>query len=173
MVIRSTTLLLYNPATLMFKWFIHKIFLNKRKEIPFIIFFFFLITFIISRLIVRGIELNVFPKIMNIFFDYVYIKGFHVHHLNFGIIIMAVAGFLSFLLPSTKHLYKLASLYGIGLGLTFDEFYIWFSLNDQYWNRLSYDAIIIISLIFLNIIYFKNFWKKLGKIIIKIASIRK
>ncbi len=151
----------------MIKWLLRTIILNKRKEIPFIIFFSFLITFVCSRLVVRGIELNIFPKILDIFFDYVYIKEIHVHHLNFGIIILTIAGFISLIRQSNKHLYKLACLYGIGLGLTFDEFYIWFSLNDNYWNRLSYDAIIIISAIFLNIIYFKTFWKKLGRVIIR------
>lgn len=157
----------------MIKWLLRTLILNKRKEIPFIVFFSFLITFICSRLVVRGIELNIFPKIFDIFFGYVYIKGFHVHHLNFGIILLVISGFISIIQPIKKHLYLLAILYGVGLGLTFDEFAIWFTLNDNYWNRMSYDAVIIISAIFLNIIYFKNFWKKLGRGFIKRVPFKK
>lgn len=146
----------------MFKKLLHFIILSRRKEVPFIIFFSFLVTFILSRLIVYGIQQDIFPKFLEIFFSYIYIKEFHIHHLNFGILILALTGFISIIRPLQKQLYKMAAIYGIGLGLTFDEFALWFTLNDNYWNRLSIDAIIVISGIFLNIIYFKNFWRKLG-----------
>jgi hypothetical protein len=46
----------------------------------------------------------------------------------------------------------------VGLGLTFDEFGMWLRLQDDYWSRLSYDAIIVISLFFINIVYFYSSW---------------
>lgn len=141
--------------------------LKRRKEIPFIIFFSFLMTFIAARLIVLGIQNRIFPKFLDIFFNYIYIKGIHVHHLNFGIIILAITGFFSLIRHNPKHLYWLSVSYGIGLGLTFDEFAIWFTLNDDYWVRTSYDAIIIVSGILLSVVYFPNFWKKIGKMIKK------
>ncbi len=55
-------------------------------------------------------------------------------------------------------------VYGIGLGLTFDEFGMWVRLKDDYWVRQSYDAIIVISLLLLNIAYYKSVWNWLKEI---------
>jgi hypothetical protein len=38
------------------------------------------------------------------------------------------------------------------LGLTFDEFGMWVRLQDDYWVRQSYDAVIIVTLLLLNIV---------------------
>jgi len=35
--------------------------------------------------------------------------------------------------------------YGIGLGLTFDEFGLWLHLGGDYWQRASYDAVIVLA----------------------------
>ncbi|MCK5332231.1 hypothetical protein KAJ41_00005, partial [Candidatus Parcubacteria bacterium] len=50
-------------------------------------------------------------------------------------------------------------LYGIGLGLTFDEIGMWFKLEDDYWTRMSYDAIIIIAMMFASFVYLPSFWR--------------
>ncbi len=55
---------------------------------------------------------------------------------------------------------KLAIMYGFGLGLTFDEFSLWLRLDDDYYARVSYEAIIVIIVILLNIVYFGDIWKK-------------
>ncbi|KKT42695.1 MAG: hypothetical protein UW31_C0006G0115, partial [Candidatus Collierbacteria bacterium GW2011_GWA2_44_13] len=57
---------------------------------------------------------------------------------------------------------KLAPLYGFALGVAFDEFAMWIQLDDIYKDRSTYDAILIITLILLNIVYFEDFWKKWG-----------
>ena len=103
-------------------------------------------------------------------YRYVFIRGVHVHHLNFGIIILGITGFLALydLRPWAHR--KLAVFYGIGLGLTFDEFALWLRLQDDYYARISYDAIIIIALILLNIIYFSDFWRRMGKVIRRVFS---
>src|SRR6266550_3583682 len=38
-----------------------------------------------------------------------------------------------------------AVIYGIGLGLTFDEFGMWLHLNGDYWQRASFDAIVVLA----------------------------
>src|SRR6266705_3385839 len=38
-----------------------------------------------------------------------------------------------------------AVIYGIGLGLTFDEFGMWLHLNGDYWQRASFDAVIVLA----------------------------
>ena len=36
-------------------------------------------------------------------------------------------------------------LYGIGLGLTFDEFGMWLHLGGSYWQRASWDAVVVVA----------------------------
>jgi len=77
--------------------------------------------------------------------------GLHIHHLVFGIVGMMVAGFLSFVLsPGSPWFEILAGLFGIGVGLTLDEFALWLHLEDVYWaeeGRSSVDAVIFAAII--------------------------
>lgn len=118
------------------------------------IFSWFLISFVCMRLFVILMSVKILPNIA------VMISGIHVHHLNFGIIILCIVGFISlaFRQFTEEHIHGLSILYGIGLGITFDEFAMWFLLDEVYWERITYDAFIVICLIFLNIIYFRGFW---------------
>ena len=62
--------------------------------------------------------------------------GVHVHHLVFGIGLMIVAGFLGFAVePASPGLEITAALFGIGVGLTVDEFALWLYLEDVYWTK--------------------------------------
>ena len=61
-------------------------------------------------------------------------SGLHIHHLVWGIFAMMIAGFLGFALnPDSPWLEVLAILFGIGAGLTMDEFALWLHLEDVYW----------------------------------------
>ena len=64
---------------------------------------------------------------------------------------MIVAGFLGFVLqPASPWLEILAGLFGIGVGLTLDEFALWLYLDDVYWSeegRSSVDAVIFAAII--------------------------
>lgn len=136
------------------------------KEIPFIILISFLLTFIVSRLVVfYGPTSNFYLKV----------KGVHVHHLAYGIFLLSLVGFLSLVLERTEKVrLQLSVLYGIALGLAFDEFAMWIQLEDVYKDRSTYDAIVTITLILLNVVYFGDFWKKwhnhLGKLFHKLTS---
>ncbi len=44
-------------------------------------------------------------------------------------------------------------IYGVGLGLTFDEFGMWLHLGGPYWQRASYDAVITIASVLALIAY--------------------
>lgn len=74
-------------------------------------------------------------------------SGVHLHHLVFGIVTMMIAGALGFLAfgssPGTE---ICALLFGMGAGLTIDEFALWVHLDDVYWaeeGRSSIDATVI------------------------------
>lgn len=77
--------------------------------------------------------------------------GLHIHHLVWGIVLMLSAGFLSFALePGSPGNEILAGAFGIGAGLTLDEFALWVRLEDVYWSqegRASLDAVVIASLL--------------------------
>jgi hypothetical protein len=78
-------------------------------------------------------------------------SGLHIHHLVFGIVLLLLAGFLSFALqPDGAVLTVLAIAFGIGAGLTLDEFALWLYLEDVYWSeegRRSVDAVILAAII--------------------------
>src|SRR3954452_15634527 len=77
--------------------------------------------------------------------------GVHIHHMAFGIVAMMIAGFLGFVLsPASPWFEILAGLFGVGAGLTLDEFALWLYLEDVYWaeeGRSSVDAVIFASII--------------------------
>jgi hypothetical protein len=66
--------------------------------------------------------------------------------LNYGIVLLAgVGAYLLFAPLSPRRLSITAVCYGIGLALTFDEFGMWLHLSDIYWQRASFDAVIVLS----------------------------
>jgi hypothetical protein len=73
--------------------------------------------------------------------------GVHVHHLVFGIVLMMAAGAISFAGFATDVIYGICAVaFGIGVGLTIDEFALWVHLDDVYWaeeGRRSIDATLI------------------------------
>jgi hypothetical protein len=77
--------------------------------------------------------------------------GVHIHHLVFGIVLLMLAGFLDFAFqPDSPWLEILAAAFGIGAGLTLDEFALWLHLEDVYWEeegRRSVDAVIVATII--------------------------
>ncbi|MBV9310019.1 MAG: hypothetical protein JOZ73_04265 [Solirubrobacterales bacterium] len=78
-------------------------------------------------------------------------SGLHLHHLVWGIVLMMLSGFLSFITTqSSPRSEILAAAFGIGVGLTLDEFALWIYLRDVYWaeeGRKSFDAVVIATLI--------------------------
>jgi hypothetical protein len=74
-------------------------------------------------------------------------SGVHLHHLVFGIVTMMIAGAAGFLaFGHTPWTEICALLFGVGAGLTIDEFALWVYLDDVYWaqeGRKSIDATVI------------------------------
>ena len=79
------------------------------------------------------------------------VGGTHVHHLVWGIVVLLVVGYVGVTVapPSPWH-EVIAILFGIGTGLTLDEFALWLNLEDVYWSaqgRRSIDAVIVAATI--------------------------
>lgn len=74
-------------------------------------------------------------------------SGVHIHHLVFGIVTMMIAGSVGFAaLGESPYLETCGFLFGVGAGLTIDEFALWVYLDDVYWaeqGRSSIDATVI------------------------------
>jgi len=100
----------------------------------------FLLTFILARITVFLIMARKIPDL------YFYAGGTHIHHLNYGIFLLsAVGAWLLLKRPAARNLTIAAIIYGIGMGLTFDEFGMWIRLGGDYWQRASWDAVTVIA----------------------------
>ncbi len=77
------------------------------------------------------------------------VGGTHVHHLVFGIFALLVFGYIGVVHgPHSPWREIIAVLFGIGAGLTLDEYALWLELKDVYWEkdgRKSVDAMIVAS----------------------------
>ncbi len=102
--------------------------------------FAFLLTFVASRVVVFLIMARLIPNL------YFFLKGTHVHHLNYGIFLLAgVGAYLLLGRPQGRALRAVALVYGLAMALTFDEFGMWLHLGGSYWQRASLDAIVVVA----------------------------
>src|SRR5919202_799185 len=73
--------------------------------------------------------------------------GLHIHPLVWGICLVLIAGFLGFAADLENPWWHVTAIaFGVGAGLTIDEFALWLYLRDVYWSRqgrLSVDAAVI------------------------------
>jgi|SRR5690242_9833784 len=105
--------------------------------------FSFIVTFVLARVLVFLIMSRRMPNL------YLFLGGTHVHHLNYGIFLMAVVcGYSVFRRPVGRPAEITALLYGVAMGLTFDEFGMWLHLGGSYWQRASVDMVIVIAALF-------------------------
>ena len=115
----------------------------------------FLFTFIASRVLVILIMSRRMPDL------FLHMGGTHVHHLNYGIFTLAaVAGVLLFAHLNEMQRNVCALIYGFSMALTFDEFGMWLHLGGSYWQRASFDAIIVLLGVF-GVLAFLPRWKRL------------
>lgn len=74
-------------------------------------------------------------------------SGLHIHHLVWGISLLLICGFVAFATELEAPWLQITAIgFGIGAGLTLDEFALWLRLDDVYWareGRASLDAIVL------------------------------
>lgn len=75
----------------------------------------------------------------------------HIHHLVWGISLLLISGFAAFASDLYSPWWQVTSIaFGVGAGLTLDEFALWLRLKDVYWSaegRQSVDAVIMAALL--------------------------
>jgi hypothetical protein len=112
------------------------------RETQFLFFVSFLITFGFIRTSTHMIRAQVSWWPGN-----VQVGGTHIHHLVWGILLILVTGYVGVAMhPGDPWRDLVAVLFGIGTGLTLDEFALWLNLKDVYWEkegRASIDAVVI------------------------------
>lgn len=121
---------------------------DRPRRRMFIASFSFLVTFLGVRILVH--------RIVNHqgHFQWVVVRGTHIHHLVWGILILLLVGY-GWLMdlgrshtPTSIFFSRLMAVsYGVGAALTLDEFSLWLNLEpNAYWSsqgRLSIDAVIL------------------------------
>jgi hypothetical protein len=107
-----------------------------------------LITFLITRTVTRLIRSGSGARAG---LGNVSIAGNHVHHQVFGILIIIGTGIvLVSATPQGAALSAAAAVFGVGVGLTVDEFALWLHLRDVYWTtegRKSVDAMFCVLVV--------------------------
>jgi hypothetical protein len=88
--------------------------------------------------------------------------GTHVHHLVWGILLLLSMGYVGIASDlGTPWLEMVAVLFGIGMGLTMDEFALWLNLQDVYWQekgRQSIDAVMVTTTLLVITLLGLQFW---------------
>ena len=145
---------------------------SPTRHLARLVFTAFLLTFIASRALVILIMTRRMPDF------FLHMGGTHVHHLNYGIFLLsAVSGVLLFAKLNDTQRSVCALVYGFGLALTFDEFGMWLHLGGSYWQRASFDAVIVVLGVF-GLIAFAPRWQRIrahhfitgGVLLIAVAS---
>jgi hypothetical protein len=111
----------------------------------------FILTFIGARTCVFLIMSGAIKRM------YLFVSGTHVHHLNYGIILLSLVGGYGILWrPAGRAALYTALLYGAAMALTFDEFGMWLHLGGSYWQRASVDAVIVVAAVLLLCAYLRQ-----------------
>jgi hypothetical protein len=122
-------------------------FRQQRHERMFLASVAFFVAFAVIRFITHSIRAGRGP------FHDVVTKGGHIHHLVWGILLLLGVGYLWLLQVGTGDgsgrawaSPLTALLFGVASALTLDEFALWLTFRDVYWERegrLSVDAVVL------------------------------
>jgi hypothetical protein len=88
--------------------------------------------------------------------------GTHIHHLVWGILLLLVMGYLGISFDIESPWIELVAVgFGVGMGLTLDEFALWLNLQDVYWSekgRQSIDAVVVTTCLLVITLLGLQFW---------------
>ena len=88
--------------------------------------------------------------------------GMHIHHLVWGILLLLATGYAGIATDLGSPWLELIAIgFGIGMGLTMDEFALWLNLQDVYWQdkgRQSIDAVIVTTTLLVIALLGLQFW---------------
>ncbi len=85
----------------------------------------------------------------------------HVHHFNYGMILIGAAGVAALAPVGRRALRVLAFAFGAGVGLVFDEFGLIYNLNPEYAQPSSLISAGIVAALLIQLTWFGRFWAAL------------
>ena len=141
----------------------HRLVVQKGAEPPFWMLIGFLTSLGVARVMVH---LILKFKLESRLFALVPGSGpnpMHVHHFNYGLILVAAAGLAALRPLGRRALRALAFVFGLGAGLVFDEFALFWNLNPEYAQELSVIAAAMAAAALLQLVYFRAFWRALAR----------
>lgn len=147
--------------------------IREDKRLPFIIASSFLLSIITIRLAVwiagsaesefaAAAKSGTLPETQFYIGSNIILFGYHIHHFYFGILLLCVAGWLAIVGSQHFSLTYAAILYGAGLGLFLDEIGLLLTWGD-YYSNLTYVWVLLTLGLFMNIIFFDDFWRRTKK----------
>lgn len=109
--------------------------------------FFILLAYWVTFFVIRGIIYGVLRHYGE--YPAIYFRGIHVHHFFTGFMILLFALAYYFFREEAGRLWFL--IFGVSLGLIFDEFTFWTELHFDYWTVGNFLAVctVGVSLLFL------------------------
>jgi hypothetical protein len=117
-------------------------FAESRRERLFLAFLGFFVAAAVTRCITLAIHHDIGP------FNNVTMRGRHIHHLVWGILLLLMVGYFWLVQIGTGKEFcsvwmgrVTCMLYGIAAALTLDEFALWLNLRDVYWEREGRESI--------------------------------
>jgi CRP-like cAMP-binding protein len=87
----------------------------------------------------------------------------HVHHFNYGLILVGSSGLAALFPMGRRALRVLAFTFGSGCGLIFDEFSLIWNLNPEYGRPSSMIASGIAATLLVQLTYFRRYWLALAR----------
>ncbi len=147
--------------------------INSDKRLPFLIASSFLASILLIRLSVwlagsaesefaAAAKAGTLPETQFYIGSNIILFGYHIHHFYFGFLLLCIAGWIAIVGSQHFSLSHAAVLYGAGLGLFLDEIGLLLTWGD-YYSSLTYLWCLLVLGLFLNIIFFADFWKHVKK----------
>jgi hypothetical protein len=136
----------------------HRLVVQKGAEPPFWMLIGFLLSLggaraVVGLILKYGLEKRLFALVPG-----TDPNPMHVHHFNYGLVLVSLSGLLALFPAGRRTLRGLAFVFGIGAGLIFDEFALFWNLNPEYAQSLSLIAAGIAAAVLLQLVYFRAFW---------------
>ena len=104
-------------------------------------------------------------------------SGTHIHHMFWGILLLITMGYIGIATSIPDPWFELVALaFGIGMGLTMDEFALWLNLEDVYWQkkgRQSIDAVVVtVSLLVIALLGLR-FWIDIWDAVLVVIGVQR